>query len=50
MEEIKGIVVKVGTNKDQTVRVTIDCDKAYVGAVNLIGWQDQEVKIRLEDE
>lgn len=50
MEQVTGQVVKVQTTKDQCVRLTVDVDKAFVGSVNIITWQDQMVKIQLEEE
>lgn len=50
MEEIKGQVVKVQTTKDQCIRLTIDVEKAFIGDVNVIAWQDNMVKIKLEEE
>jgi hypothetical protein len=50
MENVKGIVTKVQTTKDQCVRVTVDIDKAFAEGVNLIAWQDGMVSIKLAEE
>jgi hypothetical protein len=47
---IKAQVVRVQTTKDQSVRLTLEADKAFVGNVNLISWQDQMVAVQLEVE
>jgi hypothetical protein len=50
MEQIKAIVVKVQTTKDQCTRVTVDADKLYTEGINLLAWQDKEVTIILKEE
>ena len=51
MSEItKGIVTRISTNKDQTVKISIDCDKAFTENINLLAWQDKEVVLQLKEE
>jgi hypothetical protein len=49
-ENVRGIVTKVSTTKDQCVRVQIDVDKAFAQGVNLIAWQDEMVNLKLTEE
>jgi hypothetical protein len=50
MEQIKAIITKISTNKDQTVRITCDSDKFFTEGINLLAWQDKEVTIILKEE
>ena len=50
MEKVIGQVTKVQTTADECVRLTIDCDVALVGSINVLLWKNQMAKIELEDE
>jgi hypothetical protein len=49
METVKGQITKVQTTADECVRLTIDCDVALIGNVNVLQWKNQMVKIELEE-
>lgn len=50
MEQVKGQITKVQTTADECVRLTIDCDVALVGEVNILKWKNNMVTIQLEEE